>query len=501
MSQIRGPSAQQRSGEPGDQYPHLATVLLDSIPTSALILDRTLRVALANRNFLEKAHRTAENTLNRRLEEVFPPAILNYTQLDQRARVVLASNRSYEGGKMTYRAPGMMQRVYYYSLTPLRDVEAVTGVLLLMHDITEQERLTEDVRRVERHLASVVESANELIVSMDPDGRIMTWNQAAERLSGSRAADVAGRNLADLCAHEERAEMAHLLASARLGEPSQVREVCLQVTEDHRIPMAWTCSPMLDDQDRVVGLVAVGRDLTERRQLEAQLFQSAKMASLGVMAGGIAHELRNPLGVASAAAQLLLRESEDRDFARICAQKIYDGIKRASGIIESLLRFARPSSNRFDNLEMADVLTDMMALMGHQANLQQVEVTSDIAPDLPLIHGDRSALQQVFSNLFLNGCQAMPDGGRLHLRAYALPGEPRLTVEISDTGAGIPAEHLGKVFDPFFTTRPAGQGVGLGLTITYSILQQHGGDIEVHSRVGSGTTFTVRLPTAPQNKV
>jgi PAS domain S-box-containing protein len=340
------------------QYPNLALTLLDSIPSSVLIFDRSLRVALASRNFLEKSRRTVENTVGRRLDEVFPPAILNYTQLEQRARAVLQNGRPYDGGKMTYRAPGVPQRVYYYNLAPLRQDNLVAGVLVLMHDATEEERLAEDVRRVERHLASVVESANDLVVSMEPDGRIMTWNQAAERVSGVHVAEAIGRYLADLCAPEDQETMTALLRAVRRGEPSKVREIGLCTSSGRTIPVAWACSPMWDDHGRVSALVAVGRDLTERRLLEAQLFQSAKMASLGVMAGGIAHQLRNPLGAASAAAQLLLRDPHNLELREQCAQKIYEGIKRASAIIESLLRFARPDSGRFSTVMVNEIVGD-----------------------------------------------------------------------------------------------------------------------------------------------
>lgn len=483
------------------QYPGLATVLLDGIPSSVLILDRGLRVTLANRNFLEKARRRAEATVGRRLEEVFPAAILAYTQLDQRARGVFQDGRPFEGGKMTYRAPGVPQRVYYYSLTPLRNGSVVAGVLLMMHDITEQERLTQDMRRVERHLASVVESANDLVVSMGPEGQIMTWNQAAERVSGFPVTQVIGQDLAQLCLAEDRMQMRALLSAVSQGESGKVHELHLCTQQGKVIPVAWACSPMWDEQGRVVALVAVGRDLTERHLLEAQLFQSAKMASLGVMAGGIAHQLRNPLGVASAAAQLMLRDPDNKELGRQCAQKMYEGIKRASAIIESLLRFARPDSGALGAVQVNDVIEDTVAMLRHQANLSQVQVETDLAADLPPVSANPSALQQVFTNLFLNACQAMPGGGQLSVCSRLAEIGQQIQIRFSDTGCGIPAENLNQVFDPFFTTRPVGQGVGLGLTIAYSVAEQHGGSIQVRSTVGAGSTFTVTLPVHKPNEL
>lgn len=295
--------------------------------------------------------------------------------------------------------------------------------------------------------------------------------------------------------------MAALLRTVQRGEPSKVREIGLRTSDGRTIPVAWACSPMWDEHGRVSALVAMGRDLTERRLLEAQLFQSAKMASLGVMAGGIAHQLRNPLGAASAAAQLLLRDPHNLELNEQCAQKIYEGIKRASAIIESLLRFARPDGGRFGAVVVNEIVGDTVAMMRHQANLNQVQVATELAADLPSVFADASALQQAFTNLFLNACQAMPAGGQLTVRTRRLPDNSQIAVDFQDTGCGIPVENLTKVFDPFFTTRPVGQGgVGLGLTIAYSILQQHGGSIQVQSTVGAGSTFTVvlgaKLPAA-----
>jgi signal transduction histidine kinase len=190
----------------------------------------------------------------------------------------------------------------------------------------------------------------------------------------------------------------------------------------------------------------------------------------------------------------MLRDPDNKELGRQCAQKIYEGIKRASAIIESLLRFARPDSGAFGAVQVNDVIEDTVAMLRHQANLSQVQVETDLAPGLPPVSANSSALQQVFTNLFLNACQAMPAGGRLSVRSRLLETAAQIQVDFCDTGCGIPAENLNQVFDPFFTTRPVGQGVGLGLTIAYSVAQQHGGNIQVRSAVGVGSTFTVTLP-------
>ena len=372
----------------------------------------------------------------------------------------------------------------------------VENTMLLMDDITEREHLGEEVRRAERHLASVVECANDLVISTDAQGRIVTWNRAAERTSGLTAEMLNGQPLLSLCPSEQQSLMAEMLQKLVRGERVQSTEVNLLTATNEKVPIAWSCSPMHDDDGRVAGIVAVGRDLTERRRLEAQLIQSAKMASLGVMAGGIAHELRNPLGIISASAQLLMESPADDELHSRCTQNIHTATERSSLIIENLLKFASPRGNWIREVDLNAVLQDTSTLLGHHMTLQKVTVRKDFQPDLPRVFGNPELLQQVFTNMILNACNAMPQGGTLTV-ATRTTEDKQIAIQFSDTGRGIAPEHLPRIFDPFFTTMPVGKGTGLGLSISYSIIQQHHGTIQVESQVGQGTTFTIRLPTTP----
>ncbi|MBI3362554.1 MAG: PAS domain S-box protein, partial [Chloroflexi bacterium] len=359
-----------------------------------------------------------------------------------------------------------------------------------------REQLGEEVRRVARRLASVVECANDLVIYLDSEGRIVTWNRAAERTSGLTAEPAIGQSLLALCANEHRSVLTEMLRRLTRGEGIENTEVDLLTTTGEEVPIAWSTSPMRDDAGEVMGIVAVGRDLTERRRLEAQLIHAAKMASLGVMAGGIAHELRNPLGIISATAQLLLGRPSNRRLRDEGARKIHAATQRASLIIENLLKFARPQSEQMREIDLRPVLKDTFTLLAHQLDLHEVTLKKEIQPDLPEVRGNPALLQQVFTNLILNACNAMPEGGSLTVAAVAA-GADRVEIRFCDTGRGIAPEHRSKIFDPFFTTMPVGKGTGLGLSISYGIIQQHQGDIEVESQVGKGSTFTVRLPRTP----
>lgn len=469
------------------------TRILESIPTSLLVFDRTLRIVSANRNFLDKARRTARLTIGRKIGEVLPGTLLKHTQLDRMAAEVFRTGRSVEGGRLTYRAPGLPTRLYAYRLFPIKGQTTVENVVLLMDDITEREQLQEDVRRAERHLTSVVECATDLVVSMSLDGQIASWNRAAEVASGFAASEAKGRPLSSLCAEAHGQAMDGVVRDIGRGKPVQNAEVALRTQEGREVPIAWNCAPMWDDQGKVAGVVAVGRDLTERRRMEAEILHASKMASLGVMAGGIAHEVRNPLGIINAAAQLLAERPDDE---RLCAEvleRIRSSVQRASLTIENLLSFANPSTQHRESVDVNALVEETLRLLASRMTQERLNVQTDLQPGLPSLQANRGLLQQVFTNILLNACNAMPQGGTLMMATRAHP-RGQVEIRFTDTGCGIAPEHLTRIFDPFFTTAPVGQGAGLGLAISYSIIQQHQGSIEVESEVGKGTTFTIRLP-------
>src|ERR1035441_4755618 len=356
----------------------LCRMLLDTIPSSVLLLDENLRVALANRNFLEKSRVTTAGTVGKRLAEVFPEVILTEMGLEQQIRNVFQSSHATQGQRLTYRAPGVPIRVYYYSVVPVNWAGQVDHVLLLMDDVTEQMRLGEEIRRMERHLASVVESASDIVVSTDTEGNILTWNKAAQRTTGYSLEELKGHPFSDYCNQTGAASVRRFLSKEASGESS-------------------------------VGFVVVGRDLTEQRKFELQILESQKLAALGVMARGIAHEIRTPLAICSSAAQFLAERDIAPDFRRECAEKVHSGIRKASTIIENLLRFAHPSADKNKMpLDLMHVMTEALALVDNQAKVQNVEIHTTFTAGPCQVLGVPGLLEQVFINLLLNAMNAIP---------------------------------------------------------------------------------------------
>jgi PAS domain S-box-containing protein len=477
------------------RYEKLYLMLLDAIPSSVLMVDRDMRIISANHNFLAKSRRSLDDTIGHRLEDVFPAIILDQIDIIQQIRQVFDNNQPTLGQRMSYRSPGVPMRIYYYRILPfsMESEGMVENVMFLMDDVTEQIRLSEEVRRVESHLASVFESASDIILSTDINGNVLSWNTAAEKISGYTFEELEGQSIFEYFAEDCQEAIRDVFSRLKTEKKDQMCEWELTSKNGQAIQVAWICSPIKDEESRITGIVAVGRDLTEQRKLEMQLLQTQKSAALGVMAGGIAHEIRNPLAICSSASQFLMEDDIDPAFRKECAEKIHAGIKRASVIIENLLRFARPPvKSDVEELNLSPLIKETMTLIANQARIQKIKLKRHL-PDSPvLIGGNASLLQQVFMNLFLNGIRAMPEGGTLTVLVEK--NEATAVIRVTDTGGGISRRDLDKIFDPFYTTSEVGKGTGLGLSLCYSIVAQHDGHIEGESTEGEGSTFTITLP-------
>jgi len=394
---------------------------------------------------------------------------------------------------MTYRAPGVPIRIYYYSLLPFTWEGRVEGAILLMDDVTEQVRLSEEVRWVERHLASIVESASDLVLSTDRKGMILTWNAAAERLSGYSAMEAREGHFTDFCTDNDRKDIKDIFFRIDTRKNAQMKECPLRTSKGTFIPVSWVFSPLKDTSNQTAGVVVVGRDLTERRKFEMELHQSQKLAALGVMAGGIAHEIRNPLAICSSSAQFLMEEDGTPAFRRECAEKIHMGIQRTSAIIENLLKYSHPSTTtRTTLINLVSLVKETLTLVTYHAKIHKIELQSSFPQEPVMVQGVATLLQQVLMNLFLNAINSMPTGGCLGIDVRMV--HPEVQVQVTDTGCGISRGEIEKIFDPFYTTSTVGKGTGLGLSLCYAIVKQHRGSINVDSIEGRGSVFTVKLP-------
>lgn len=229
---------------------------------------------------------------------------------------------------------------------------------------------------------------------------------------------------------------------------------------------------------------------------QEQLVQSRKIAAVGTLTAGIAHELNNPINNIVLTAEVLKEDFRElsQEETQGLIQDILGQAERAAEIVKGLLDFSRSEHPELEPLDIAGIIQDTLKLVRNQLSLSGIQAELDLPQDLPRVQGNRKSLQQVFLNLFINAIQAMLEGGSLTVRAYSTPDGQWLKVQVMDTGMGIAAEHLPHIFDPFYTTKQVGRGTGLGLSVTYGIVEKHGGHIEVESEKGKGSTFSVVLP-------
>jgi len=233
-------------------------------------------------------------------------------------------------------------------------------------------------------------------------------------------------------------------------------------------------------------------DVTDRAELEQRLVQADKLSSIGLLAAGVAHEVNTPLAVISTYAQMLAKQVADDTQKSVILDKIAKQTFRASEIVNSLLNFSRTSSTSFGEVKLNRVIQETLSLLEHQLQKTGIQVHTELDPELGPVHGNAGKLQQVFLNLILNARDAMRTGGAIEVRTWQEGAHAH--VEVADSGTGIAPEHLHRVYDPFFTTKAARQGTGLGLAVTYGIIKEHGGSIEVANRPGGGAQFRIELP-------
>jgi PAS domain S-box-containing protein len=337
-----------------------------------------------------------------------------------------------------------------------------------------------------------IDGAPACILMVDAvEGTLFDANHVAERMLGVTREELRGRSFLELHPSPERTRASALWHAAIERGHASRDDLHLLTGRGERVPV-WANAGYIEyGPRRWVQLICV--DISDRKRLESQLIQSEKMAAIGQLAAGIAHELRNPLAIVMNALYDLghLLDGDDPEVGedlRIAEEEI----GRAQAIIKNLLEFSRESGAELDRLDVNDLLGRTLQLMGKYLQDNGVDVTAELGAIPPCL-ANANAMRQIALNLITNAVQAMPDGGRLTLRTETA-GPNLIRIEVRDTGVGIPPEHLQDIFNPFYTTKEPGQGTGLGLSVVHSILRRYHGEIRVASEVGVGTTFTIDLP-------
>jgi two-component system NtrC family sensor kinase len=351
----------------------------------------------------------------------------------------------------------------------------------------------DEIERLRQFSDSVVESLSDGLVVVDLEDRVLRWNRRAETLAGFDRETAVGRRLSAIFSKRFVDTVQAACRESPAG--TTLYRVSLESSRaEKKSRLVNLAIAPFQTEGRQAGWILVIEDVTERASLEEQLRLSEKMAAIGLLAAGVAHEVNTPLTGISSYTQMLLHKARPDDPDTALLEKIERQTFRAAKIITSLLNLSRPSGGETGPVDLNAVIGDILSLLEHQFKLSHVQVRKDLGSSPVIVRGVEYKLQQVFLNLFLNARDAMPKGGWLSIAARASGAQA--IVDVSDTGVGVPAEHLARIYDPFFTTKPEGHGTGLGLSVTYGIVQEHGGTLTCESEVGKGTRFRLAMPLA-----
>ena len=351
----------------------------------------------------------------------------------------------------------------------------------------------EELNRTKEYLNNILEGMTDGVVAVDIDGKITTFNRAAQRITGYSPSEVEHRRYGEVFGNGF-GEFARL-GAGRSVSPGHVASE-LRAKDGSAVPVSESVALLADRHGNVVGAVKVFQDLSEVVKLRDEVRQKDRLAAVGQMAATVAHEIRNPLGGIEGFAALLARDIPESDPKSVLVEKILAGTRSLNRVVSELLAFTRPMEFRFADIDCEDLLGSVLALAGDAGAGVTVSVETVPEGKPATLVGDAEMLGQAFLNLVLNAFQSMTGGGTLRIginRETKSEGErPSVRITFEDTGCGMPEEVVSRVFEPFFTTRE--KGTGLGLSVAARIVEGHGGTIDVASEQGVGSTFELHLP-------
>ncbi len=394
---------------------------------------------------------------------------------------------------------------------PIRDDRgAIVGYEGINLDITERKRIEEELRETNAFFKNLIESSVDGIIASDMTGNIFIFNKGAEAITGYTAEEVVGKiHVTGLYPEGMAGEVMKKLRSRDYGGIGKLTPIQLTVMNKagEAIPIQLSAALIFDQRGKEAASVGIFTDLRPRLNMERklqethlQLVNSEKMASLGKLAAGIAHEINNPLGGILIYSSLLMEDLPKEDPKRQDLARIVQETDRCKEIVRSLLEFARQSEPRMESVDINRAITEGLFFLENQALFQNIRIVKNLDAVLPPAMGNAGQLKQVFMNILINAAEAMHGTGDLTITTSSASNGKSILIEFEDTGEGIPEANLSRIFEPFFTTKDVGKGTGLGLSTSYGIIESHGGKIGVKSRLGEGTTFTIDLPVYLANR-
>lgn len=470
--------------------------VIDEADVYIIYADPNKNVSICNKKIEEITAKRKEEMVGNNLLD-----LLYHSDSSTRKRQML---KAVMDDSITYKRPknfeGLIldennnERLICWSITPiLAESKKLEGILLVGNDISELREREASLKKIDETLKNIFASIKEYaLFVINLDGNITYYGMGSERLFGWRKNEIIFKHVSTLFREEDTKSSLPLLLE-QVGQTDKYEtEIELVKKDKSSFPVILSVSQFLDAEGNITGYIFIAKDITERKKLEYQIFQAEKLAAIGQLAAGMAHEINNPLFVISGRTEMLLEQKRmsqklKQDLDIISAQS--DKIRK---LVDRVLKFSRQTTPKFEMININDTIEGVLPLLSyHNLPNIKIEIIKDFYENLSSVKGDLNQLQEVFVNLFINAIQAMPQGGRLTVKTQGLENQ-YVEIKIADTGCGIPPQNLKNIFMPFFSTKK--EGTGLGLSICYNIIKNHNGSIDIESQVNKGTVFIIKLP-------
>jgi len=486
--------------------------ILESLEGGVLTLDKNARITSFNRSAEEITGFKREEVLNKECCDILKSDLCEES---------CPLKETLETGKTIFNYEIMIASKagnkvpVNITTSPLRSKNnEIIGAIENFRDLTKHKGLWGKLRQERNKAQQYLNIAGVIIVAINDKGIVTLINKKGCDVLGYEEEELIGKNWFDLCVpeteKEERKDTFKKVMAGKIQEAEDYENSILIKSGEERI-IAWHNTTLIDEKCHIIGTLSSGEDITKRKQTEAELIRSEKLASLGQLAASVAHEVNNPLAGILVYIKLLLKKYKEKELQAEWTEtqllKMEKELERTTRIIRNLLDFARKSKPSIRPAAINKVVDAALLLVGNQISLENISLEKKLGTELPPVLVDFDQIQQVLINIILNATQAMPNGGNLTITTSVAKGikigeSPKDTVriDIKDTGVGISKENLSKLFTPFFTTKEKGKGVGLGLSVVHGIIGQHKGKIEVDSEPNKGTTFTIYLEVMDEQK-
>jgi PAS domain S-box-containing protein len=497
--------------------------LLETLPDAVVAVDRQGTIVQVNSQAQELFGYERKELIGQRVEMLVPESYRHQHEHHRETFAKTPKTRRMGAGFDLYgRRRDGSEFPVEISLSPIVTEKGVF-VLSAIRDISDRKRIAEELRRANEELhqrtveqlgeyrsrlVSIIDSSEDAILSKDLNGIITSWNRGAERIYGYLPDEAVGKNISLLIPSDRPDEMPEILRKIARGERIEHHESVRIAKNGRRLDVSLSVSPLRDAADNIVGASVIARDITAQRRAEGQLRQSQKMEAVGRLAGGVAHDFNNVLGIINACAEFLRDRIDPGAEHSLYVENIRKAIDRGRSLTKQMLAFSRTSAVQPCILDLNDRLRDITKLLRPVLG-DGVEILVVSKSSSAVIEADPGQLDQVVVNLALNARDAMAGGGKFVLETsvvkfddifaggqQAVPQGKYVMLAVSDSGCGMDKATLGRIFEPFFTTKEIGKGTGLGLATVYGIVKQSGGHILVYSEPGHGTTFKIYLPSA-----